>query len=116
MRRWRKSTKLLGLTSYELREYMIFFQIEKLTVCKEGFIKFKVINCSYNVIFFSNYEWHNKEFLFIKHLDIHWSSKSLGTEIYPVQRLSSKPNNYLKTPPLIFLNLRGLCFVEIAVA
>lgn len=66
MRRWRKSTKLLGLTSYELREYMIFFQIEKLTVCKEGFIKFKVINCSYNVIF-SQIMNENKEFLFIKH-------------------------------------------------
>lgn len=45
---------------------MIFFQIEKLTVCKEGFIKFKVINCSYNVIF-SQIMNENKEFLFIKH-------------------------------------------------
>lgn len=45
---------------------MIFFQIEKLTVCKESFIKFKVINCSYNVIF-SQIMNENKEFLFIKH-------------------------------------------------
>lgn len=72
MRRWRKSTKLLGLTSFELGEYMIFLtQMEKLTVCKEGTIKFKPVNSSDTVVGFfpSNDEWQNKDFLllFIKH-------------------------------------------------
>lgn len=43
-------------------------QMKKLTVCKEDIRKFKAINSSDTVLFFPNYKWHNKDFIFfIKH-------------------------------------------------
>lgn len=77
---------------------MIFLtQMEKLTVCKEGIIKFKTVNSSDTVVGFFPQIMNDRINIFFYllntpsytpefHLEFHIS----GSKIYPMQRLSSK--------------------------
>lgn len=115
MRRWRKSTKLLGLTSFELGEYMIFFHsTEKINSLRKATSNLGNKLFWHRVFFFQIRNDTIKIFLFYLlntprctlefHLEFHIS----GGEIYVVQRLSSKPKHYLKHPTQILKSPRIL--------